>query len=343
MKYRSSIFSSESTASMEIPRHWWATMALLLVLLLSVEVAARLLLAPIGDHLWAYDSTALSRSFEWYRQQADSGNAPRVVAIGDSTGARNFDPASFSKSAAIDDVYSLARAANFPRALRSNTLPLLDADSVPEVVILLQSPDSLRDDPRTSQIEAGMVSSILEARTDGRFIITDYLHVTRLYRARSYLLDFWVRDQPLLRPATNNGFSPFDRQDDAAENWKSPAPPQEEPYRFSEMRRDVTMKLLSIARKRGFAVVAAVGPYFYGTGYAVANEHLSWLKALEEDNCQNLVVLDMRVMTSIPAGSFKDNHHLYEDGAEIFSRALGSQIRGLLDVGIGERDTCGRR
>lgn len=315
-------------------------MVLLLVLLIAAEVCARFVLAPIGNYLWAYDSTALSRSFEWYRQQAVNDSAPRVVAIGDSTGARNFDPASFAEASEIDSVYSLARAANFPRAMRSNTLPLLDLKSVPEAVILMQSPDSLRDDPRTDQIEAGMISSILEARADERFVITDYLHVTRLYRARSYLLDYWVRDEPLIRPARNSGFSPFAAPTDGTDDRERQAGPLDELFRFSNSRREVTKTLLNIAEARQFIVVAAVGPYLYGTRYAVANEHLAWLRALEQEHCETLVVLDMRVMPDVAPEAFKDNHHLYEDGAKTVSRALGATVRDILSQEIGDRGTC---
>jgi hypothetical protein len=343
MKSLLSIFSSESAASIAIPRHWWASNVLLLILLITAEIFARVVLAPIGDYLWAYDSTALSRSFEWYRQQAENGSAPRVVAIGDSTGARNFDPSSFSEAAAVDSVYSLARAANFPRAMRSNTLPLLDLDSVPDAVILMQSPDTLRDDPRTDQIEAGMVSSILEARLDGRFIITDFIYVTRLYRARSYLLDYWIRNEPLIRPAGNNGFSPFAREEGVIDNRNRPTGQLDETFRFSEMRREVTKSLLNIAEARQFIVIAVVGPYLYGTDYAVTNEHLAWLEELEQEHCEALVVLDMRTMPGLSPEAFKDNHHLYESGARTFSGALGATVRDLLDRDIPSRETCHQR
>jgi hypothetical protein len=325
---------------MDIPRHWWASVVLLLILLLSAEICARFLLAPVGDNLWAYDSASLSRSFEWYRQQTQNGTTPRIVAIGDSTGARNFDPASFSEVVAIDDVYSLARAGNFPRAMRSNTLPLLDTESVPEIVILMQWPGSLRDDPRTDQIEAGMVSSILEARIDDRFIITDYIQITRLFRARSYLLDFWIRDEPLVRRAENNGFDPFVRRGDDGNAGLGVSVLSPEEFTFSEARRDVTRALLNIATRRNFVVIAVVGPFFSGTDFAIGNEHLYWLKGLERQHCANLVVLDLRSIPELASESFKDNHHLFEDGARMFTRALGIKIRDLRERDLSTRDAC---
>jgi len=322
-----------------MPRDWWATIGLLCLILASAEIGARVLLKPVGDNLWAYESTAQSRSFEWYRHLATSGSTPDIVAIGDSTGARNFDPATFGRAAAVDNVYSLARAGNFPRALRSDTLPLLDAGKAPEIVILMQWPGSLRDDPRVDQIEAGAVSPILEARMRGRVLITDYLYVTRLFPARAYLASYWLRGQELLSAPSGNGFSPFDRETDALPQTRVAGPPQETPV-FSEARRDVIRELVAMAQERNFTVVAVVGPFRVGTAYEVANRHLDWLLGLQANNCQNLVVADFRDMPELGKDQFRDNHHLFRDGAEVFSQRLGDFVAALRKEKPGRRNAC---
>jgi len=180
-----------------MPRHWLASMALLAAILVGVEVAARVVLAPVGDHLWAYRPAASSRVFEWYRHLATSRRVPNVVAIGDSIGARNFDPEAFKEASGLGSVYSLTQAGNFPLALRSNTLPLLETGDSPEIVILLQWAGSFRDDPRVRQIESGALSPILEARRQGRRLVTDYLYMTRLFPARTLLLNYWIKGKQL--------------------------------------------------------------------------------------------------------------------------------------------------
>jgi len=313
---------------------------LLVAILVSAEIGARILMAPIGDHLWAYESEALSRSFEWYRQLTQTGRTPDAVAIGDSTGARNFDPAEFARASSLPNVYSLARAGNFPRALLGNTLPLLDQENVPGIVILLQWPGSLRDDPRIAQIEAGAVSSILDARRTGKFMITDYLHVTRLFPARSYLRSYWLRDDPLLRPPANGGFSPFERPPGSSETTSAPFPVPSESAVFSAERRDVVRELVALAQRRHFTLLAIVGPFRSGKQNEVANRHLEWLRELEANACENLVVVDFREIDGLEPQHFKDDHHLYRDGAAIFSNRLGMLVSDIRRASSGERASC---
>lgn len=327
---------------MNMPRDWWATIVLLSVLLVGAELAARFVLAPIGNHLWAYDSTALSRSFEWYRHLSENEATPTVVVIGDSTGARNFDPESFAESSSIDSVYSLARAGNFPRALQSNTLPLLENGQAPEIVILLQWPGSLRDDPRTDQIEAGAVSSILEARLTGRFMVTDYFHVARLFRARSYLVSYWLRDEDLLQPPQGNGFSPFIPPVGADPANANPIVIPTDSTEFSDKRRQVIRELMAVAEQRDFKLIVIVGPYRSGKKYAVANAHLEWLRTLEAEACENLVVVDAREVDGIGPGDFRDNAHLFINGANRFSSHLGELVADIRETNSGANPNCAK-
>ena len=63
MKYLSSIFSFETLRSVGLPPNWKASIALLAVLLLSAELFARAMLAPVGDHLWAYSPGSVTGRF----------------------------------------------------------------------------------------------------------------------------------------------------------------------------------------------------------------------------------------------------------------------------------------
>ena len=342
MKFRSSTFSFETLRAVGMPAHWRASISLLIILLLSAELAARVLMAPLGEHLWAYSPTSSAASFEWYRHLATSGRTPDVVAIGDSTGARNFDPAAFAAQTQFEDVYSLARAGNFPLALRSNTIPLLEVGDPPIVVLLLQSAGSFRDDPRVGQIERGAMSPILDARRDGRPLVTDYLHLARLFPARSLLRTHWIDDEPLLKPSSNGSFSPFHLKDEQRMDTPVVESLPTMDVRFSEERRGVILELLEVARMREFPVIAVVGPQRGSSEDVVTDLHLRWLRGLAAAGCGEFAVLDMRNAPYVESGEYKDNNHLYSKGAAKFSARLAAVIEEALKYLQAERSrsTC---
>lgn len=342
MKFLSSIFSSEQLSGLDIPRDWWASMALLAGILVVAELTARVLMAPVGEDLWAYGYGTDPVPFEWFRVLSKEDRAPTVLVIGDSTAARNVDPATVAEAAAVETVYSLAYPGNFPLALRSNTLPLLDSGAAPDIVILFQWPGSLRDDPRVDQIEAGAVSPILEARSSGRLLLSDFLYVTRVFPARRFLLDHWLRDKTLIRPPGDNGFAPLQRPAEAQSQSQPEAPAPADSGPFSEMRREVIKKLIALAQEHDFLLVAIVGPFRSGDRYLLANRHLEWLRDLETEACDNLFVMDLRQMEGIGPELFKDNHHLYADGAQAFSAILGRKISNLRSHSLPERPGCPR-
>jgi hypothetical protein len=327
MKSLSSIFSFDTAKAVELPGHWRASIVLLIVLLIGAELFARVVMAPLGEHLWAYSPTASSHTFEWYRHLATSGRTPDVIAIGDSTGARNFDPAAFAAHSEFDDVYSLARAGNFPLALRSNTLPLLEVGDPPDLVVLLQSAGSFRDDSRVSRIERGAMSPILSARRDGKPLVVDYLHVTRLYPARSLLRLHWVKGQALPIPSATGSFSPFRRTDGQTPEALPTAFPISQGVKFSAERRRVIVELIEIARARDFPVIAVIGPQRQANGDVVTDLHLAWLRELAASECDRFTVLDLRDAPFIDMAEFKDNNHLYADGAARFSAHLAAVIQ----------------
>ena len=343
MKFPSSIFNFEALRSVDVPRHWWASIVLMFILLAGAEAGARYLMGPIGDNLWAYGSAGFSRSFEWYRHLANNGVTPEVIVIGDSTGARNFDPVAFAKASGVEGVYSLARAGNFPLALRSNTLPLLATGKPPEFVVLLQWPGSLRDDPRVQQIESGALSPILEARQADRFLITDFSYVSRLFQARTYLVSYWLRGEALLYPPENLGYSPFFREAEVESTAIAPSAPRREEAFFSPERQSVIRELVDLAHERGFLVVAVVGPFRAGEHYSVANQHLEWLRSLGASACGSLAVVDLRQPKYLDSSQFKDNNHLYSDGAALFSSNLADVISGLRQQSVSRQTDCEAR
>ena len=339
MKFRSSIFSSETFRSVECPAHWKASIALLVVLLLSAEFAARALMEPLGDYLWAYPPASSPVAFEWYRALATTERTPSVVAIGDSTGARNFSPEAFSSTSRVGTAYSLTRPGNFPLALRSNTLPLLEVGEPPEIVLLFQWAGSFREDPRVRQIERGSLSPVLEARRSGRTPVTDYVYLARLYPARGFLWRHWMRGEPLIEPTPFGSFSPLQRRNDDATEVAAVTTESDNEFAFSEERRSVLRALLQTARDRGFLVIAVVGPQVRPDDDQVTRRHLEWLGELEAAACGEFTVLDVRAMPDLDRLWFKDNNHLYEEGARHFSNRLGNLVS---DIGARAASSCAR-
>jgi hypothetical protein len=329
MKFLSSIFSFDTLRSVGLPGHWKASMALLVAVLVGAELTARALMAPIGDSLWAYSQPATANAFEWYRGLANESRTPPVVAVGDSTGARNFDPDAFSAVSELGPAYSLARPGNFPKALRGNTLPLLEAGQPPNVVILLQWGGSFRDDPRVDQIERGALSAILEARQIGRTLATDYLYLARLFPARTFLIKHWVRGVPLVTPAGSGSFSPLQPGDGQVIEASVIAAPGEADVTFSNARRDVVRELVEIAKSRDFVIVAVIGPQRDPDSDPATDRHLRWLEDLQSSACEHLAVLDMRQFDAVDATDFKDNNHLYASAAARFSARLASRMDKL--------------
>lgn len=332
MKFLSSIFSSETLRSIELPRHWMASIALLAFLLVGAELTARILMAPIGENVWAYSPSNSYRAFEWYRYRSETGSTPRIVAIGDSTGARNFDPESAAASLGEQDVYSLARAGNFPIALRSNTLPLLETGEPPEVVLLFQWAGSFRDDPRVRQIERGARSSLLEARQEGRWLVTDLLYLARLYPARSFLVRHWIAGEPLVTSADFGSFSPLQRSGTGPGEVTDGTVPEQDDVQFSEARRDVVRRLLDIAKERNILVFAVVGPQRSPGLDPVTELHMQWLSDIRSANCANFEILDERAPAYLAADHFKDNNHLYADGAARFSSDLAGRLIDMISA-----------
>src|SRR4051794_39576256 len=92
--FRSSIFSSSTLRPLAGgPGAGTAKAAVLAILLVvGAEGAARVALAPIGAY-WEYWTPAAAGKFEVYREQVRRGAVPGLVVVGDSTGARDIDPA----------------------------------------------------------------------------------------------------------------------------------------------------------------------------------------------------------------------------------------------------------
>jgi len=328
----SSIFSFETLHLSSVPRHWWRSLALAGVLLIAAEAAARILLAPVGEHLWTYwDADAVDR-FEWYRTLAASGNPPDVVFIGDSTAARNIDPAEFSAAAGGLTAYNMGWPANFPLALAANTFELLETGTPPRYVVLVNVPTSYFEDPRVRKLERSVLNSVIGQRHRGEWVAADWLYLARLYPARHYLLAHWLRSARLHAPPARSGFMPHVHE--SSPNSPSVRRPQSNCAPLppaSQERRATVRELAALARRTGFRLLVLLPPV-HGERLRKATEaHARWLSHLAE--VEDIQILDFSRSHGMTADDFKDAVHLWHDSASRFSRLLGNHFSRLLRNG----------
>ena len=329
---RSSIFSFRTLDLESLPRGWLFSLVAAAAIIGAAEICARILANPIGDHVWAYWDQQAMHKFEWYRQRAVGDQALSVLVIGDSLGARNFDPVSFADSSGVnaDSVFNLAWPANFPRALDVNTLPLLERGRPPDTVFLFLSPWSFADLPSVVRFEQPVVAGIIGKRHRGEFVVADMLYLNRLYRIRHFLIDYWLRKKSF-RPAPKlHGFMPVipgPNDSLVAKEFKvSPSVPE-----FTRERRSVVLRLVALSQERGFRVIAVVGPFAVTNTHPVVSAHLDWLESIERQSRGMFEVWDVRNSGAVNETDFMDDVHLWQVGAVKLSRWLGKRYKSNIE------------
>ncbi len=319
--FLSSIFSFNTLDRRSIPRRWVVSILAVAVLFVGAEVVSRVLMAPLGDHVWAYWDPVAADKFEWYRGKADAERTPEVLVIGDSTGARNFDPAAFAAASGVPSAYNMAWPANFARALAVNTLPLLANGAPPRTVILMESVNAFIDLPEVERFERSIVGGVLGKRSRGELVAADVLHLARVYQARFQLIDHWARGKQLVRRPPLLGFMPHTRPADA----KAPVPGAiREPDRpFSSDRRAVLLRLVELAKKRDFRLILTIGPYAWVPWPQAVAAHAAWLSEVAEANPEHVTFWDLRDTDAVTIDGFRDAQHLWDVDAARLSEWLG--------------------
>jgi hypothetical protein len=154
-------------------------------------------LSPIGGFAWGYWSTDAINKFEWYRHLSQENLVPKVVAVGDSTGARNFYPKYFTDSAGVSS-YNLAWPSNFPLAFHATTLPLMENDARPLHVLLFQIPFSFIDNAKIARFENSILSSPIAQKYIKKYLISDYIYLSRITKARLLLKRYWIDKKKII-------------------------------------------------------------------------------------------------------------------------------------------------
>ena len=317
---RSSISSSSSLELRSLPLSWVLSVCLCMTMVFSGELAARWLLAPIGD-VWAYWGDEMGNRFGWYQDLVERGEVPEVLFIGDSVGARNIDALAFSRTAGVG-AFSLCFTGNFPLALRALTYPMLQRETTPSTVFLVQSPRSYADSDDVRLIEQGPLSCVMARRRTGEQAVADHVFLCRLYPARRYLRSYWLAGAPVLREPPRGGSLLFRRPEATQPMPKPRQRPAAAPV-FDPLRRETLHELIGIARSNGFRVNVLVCPVAYPESAAGFDEHLDWLRSVVRASGGVAQLWDLTGHRGLRLDDFKDKTHLWGDAATRFSRFLG--------------------
>lgn len=323
---RSSIFSFNTLQTGSIPAAWVGSIVIALTVLLGLEIAARVLLAPLGNHVWGYWSDEAANKFEWYRQEATIGQGFDVVVIGDSTGARNFSPEAFDAALPGVRSYNLAWPANFPLAMQATTVPLLADSRPPEFLILLQNPEAYADQPRVIEFEAGILSSPVGKRGQHQLVTADHLYLARLYRAR-HLLARHLRGtgETVSRPA-HSGFMPLIPKAEGSPRATS-LPEITAPMPHTTLRRETVLELARLATDRGMSLIVVLPPVNETPPPEDFRIHKVWLDTVADP--YGFSVWDLSAPAELEDHHFFDKLHLYKDGALLFSRLMGERFQAF--------------
>jgi hypothetical protein len=334
---RSSIFSSDTVRALRLPRSVLVSWLVCLAAAGTAEVLARIAMAPLGDHVWTYGEHRAQRDkFEWYRNLSLAGCTPPVLIIGDSTAALNFNPAAFSAAAGVES-YNLGYRSNYLRAERVNLHGLLAAGQAPEVVLAFHTPWGLVDSSHVTRAERSRATGVMRRRHAGEFVAPDVFHLGRLYAGRDALLNYWLRDKPIVQAPPRAGFEPL--------NKKLPFRPEVQlvpmawgpdirPSGFNPDRFKTVEELAALAKQRDFLLISVIGPFGdeadrYQTFWPLVEDQRQALISLQERYPEHLMIWDLSRTDDLPPLAFSDSTHVFPDSANRLSRYLGLRLHRM--------------
>jgi hypothetical protein len=300
------------------PKAALITAALTVSLLLSAELITRSALSSVS-HLARYWEFDAATKFERYRELVAANQTPRVLIVGDSTGAHGINPAY------IPGAYNLAWPSNFPKALSCTTTPLLSGRGpVPQVVIVSLSPYGFREHPNTSRLEANLLTSPYCRALRGEFVLSDYLALARLSHIAPLM--FY---QP--RQMTPLGFLPMSEKKAAAaapaQPGRSPTQNKNNEDKLNESRFEIITELAELAKERGFRLVVVIPPradHEITKNYPLFQSYLQRLQELSSQGA--LQLLDLEEATFLRKEHFRDPGHVTEEGAVLLSKEIQRMI-----------------
>ena len=320
-KFLSSIFSSDPAWPRDIPRPWLWSILGALILVAGAEALARAATAPMGPRLWQYWSSEAGRKYEWYRRLASAGETYRVVAVGDSLAARNFDPAAFTETSG-SEAYNLGWPGMFPLAFDRVIPPMLEQGTPPEYVFLFQVPHSFVDNEGTRFNEAGVLDGLIGRKADGESLPGDYLALVRIYALRREVFGYWLRGQAPVTQPPLLGFMPLDAHNQAEFNSEDAGTVELDPNRL-----DVDRRFFDLAERRGFRIIVVLTPTVAEQPDSAESQFKPWVEAQAAARPDSLTVWDMTESDIVPVEHYEDNAHFLAEGAAEFSAVLGERFQ----------------
>ncbi len=317
--FLSSIFSSRTTSFSDARGgSSLKTLALVLCLVGGAEAAARAALRPIGDY-WAYWTPAAAAKFESYRSNVRRGTPPRVLVVGDSTGARDIDPRPLAEATGRT-AFNLAWPANFPLAFKSCTLPLLETGTRPDLVVASFIPSGFLDSNSARRFEQAILESSYCRRQREQISASDYSYLARIRPSLPFLRSWWTgRSLPTVK---NLGFMPLTGSDDAPEVPTRMAG-------FEDQRFAAIEDLYRAGHQFTFQVVVLIPPRRDPTA-ELRRAETEYLARLERCGFE---YVDYREPSFLTASDFHDRNHLNAHGAQALSQALGAELARRVAAG----------
>jgi hypothetical protein len=288
------------------------------------EVASRLMLGGVGDR-WEYWDKLAAIKFGDYRTRAASASTPDVVIIGDSTGARDFDPLSMASSSLQGrDIYNLAWPGNFPFALQVTTFPLLrEPYQAPKIVIASLSPGSFSTNRRAQEFEQEILASTYSQHMLGKYSLADRLYLPRLRNSLPFLIDLYKPNSEFEQLRKNRGFMPV--------NEGAYQPPKSNDLKVLDPGRLAVMtELAQLSKDRNFKLVVVIPPVTERADADTALLYEDYLRHLRLAQAQfGFIILDKRHSNFLSPELFTDGIHLNRAGAVLFSKELGREFDAL--------------
>jgi hypothetical protein len=301
-----------------------------LLVVCAAEGVSRIVLAPIGRY-WEYWDPPAAVRFEGYRRHIDSRKAPDIVIIGDSTAARDIDPAVViaSQNGRVT-AYNLANPANFPLALKVDTLPLMESPNVvPKIIIASFAYRSFMDTDRVRRFENGILSSPYCQHVLGKTFAADYFYLLRLRKSSPFIVDRWHPVAELAEIRKHHGFLPFAGTERETRGDQSVAEAETSTTaRLDSERLAIIGRLGQLAKARNFSLVVVVPPVRYPFPNRLFDSYLEELKRAQRE--LGFTVLNFYSAPFLSPENFYNDHHLNREGAEIYTREILKAITPIL-------------
>lgn len=295
------------------------TLAMVACLVAMGEMTARAALDPIGDY-WAYWTPAAAAKFEDYRSHVRHGSAPHVLVVGDSTAARDLDPAPLAEATRAT-AFNLAWPANFPLAFRLCTLPLLRSHSRPDLVVASFVPTGFLDSSSARRFEESILESTYCRRERDQISASDYSYLARIRPALAFRRSWWTGTS--LPQVKDLGFMPLDGNEVASDiPTVIPSVDPQITLMIAPQRFAAIEDLYRTARRFEFAVIVLVPP---------RRRPGPVIRRLEDDYIARLQAcgfdyVDYREPSFLNDGDYYDRNHLNTHGAALLSRVVAADI-----------------